>query len=97
MLLALVVCSLICLYFCLYFYPEPERDPRQLRYYPEDKAGFMQFDSENILNSIERGDTAIFTEMESWHSDAEYPDIEWTQTQFLLVADALSQRYGMNP
>lgn len=93
MLLALVVCSLIC----LYFYPEPERDPRQLRYHPEEKAGFMQFDSENILNSIERGDTAIFTEMESWHSDAEYPDIEWTQTQFLLVADALSQQVWDEP
>ena len=84
--LFLAMCS------CLYFYPEPERVPYQLRYYSDEKKGFMQFEPETILNAIEQGEPGLFSSMEGWYTEAEHPTIKWSQAQFIRVANALSQQ-----
>ena len=94
---ALIALFVSCLYLIRDRYPEP--DPTQLRYYPEGKVEFYKFDSTTILPSLDQGKADVFLPLDANAVDAnaEYPAIEWSQAQFLKVANALSQRVCNEP
>lgn len=77
---------------------DPVPDPTELRYYPEEKVGYYNFDPKTILAYLDRGETGVFLPLEDYgYTNAEYPAIEWSQAQFLQVANALSQQVWNEP
>jgi hypothetical protein len=68
--------------------------------YPENRIGYYQFDPKTILAALDQGKTNVFTalsEDDLNDADDEYIDIAWTQSDFLRVANALSQKVWNEP
>jgi hypothetical protein len=77
---------------------EPEPDPGFLRYYPENRAGYYQFNPHTILAEPVQGKSAFTPILEGPNEvDTEYTDVAWTQSDLLRVADALSQQVWNEP
>lgn len=94
-----VFTAILCIPFS-YFWTEawrPVPAPDELRYYPEDKVGFLEFDPITILDSIDRGEKNLFQPLEGFYSDTEYVPVLWTQAEYLRVANALSQQVWNEP
>lgn len=75
-------------------------EPSSTRGYPEGKTGFYQFDPRTILTSIDQGKADLFitTLTENpYDVDVEYDGIAWTQSDYLHVASALSQKVWNEP
>ena len=70
-------------------------NPNFLKYYPENRQGTYQFDPYTILASLEQGQE-VFTAVEPDAAELEY-DIGWTQSDFLRVTNALSQKVWHEP
>jgi hypothetical protein len=78
---------------------EPIPNPNLLRYYPENKTGYYQFDPRTILASLEQGKDVFTPSLIKDPNDVDdyYPNIAWTQSDFLGVASALSQQVWNEP
>ena len=74
-------------------------DPNFLSGYPDDKWGFYQFDPRTILASLDQGKTDVFTPLLDDPNDVsiEYDGIAWSQSDFVRVASALSQKVWNQP
>lgn len=76
-----------------------EPGPTYIGHYPESRTGYYQFDPQTILTSLNRGKANLFTPLlvDPNTLDFYYPNIAWTQSDFLRVASALSQRIWNEP
>ncbi len=74
-------------------------NPNFLSDYPENRAGYYQFDPQTILASLDRGkDVFIPSSIKNPNDvDSEYPNIVWAQSDFLRVANTLSQQVWHEP
>ena len=74
-------------------------NPNTIEAYPENKTGYYQFDPQTILASLDQGKINPFTpsSVDPNTVDTYYPDVAWTQSDFLRVANALSQRIWNEP
>ena len=77
---------------------KPKPNPNLLRDYPENRWGFYQFDPKTIFASLDRGKD-VFTPLlvDPNAVNVEYAGIAWTQSDFLRVANALSQQVWNEP
>lgn len=89
--------SLYYLMFVNDKYVEP--NPNFLRDYPEDKIGEYQFDPLTILASLDQGEKDVFIPVLDQYDklDIEYIDITWSQSDFLRIANVLSQHVWNEP
>ncbi|MCG2785191.1 MAG: PepSY domain-containing protein [Anaerolineae bacterium] len=78
---------------------KPEPSPGSLSGYPDDRWGYYQFNSQTILASLDQGKTDAFTPLAMAPDDVDvyYDNIAWTQSDFLRVASALSQKVWNEP
>jgi hypothetical protein len=78
-------------------YHEP--NPNLLSDYPENRTGYDQFNPQTILSSLDQGKTDLFTPLliDPNTLDVYYPGIAWTQSDFLRVGNALSQKIWHEP
>jgi hypothetical protein len=63
-------------------------------------TGYYEIYPETILSSLDRGETRVFTlaSEEIWDQDRpEYESIRWSQSDYLKIADALSQEVWHEP
>jgi hypothetical protein len=78
----------------------PDPSPNLLSNYPDNKTGYYQFDPKTILASLGQ-DKDVFTSISfedlNTDTDAYNLNIEWTQSDFLRVADALSKQAWHEP
>jgi hypothetical protein len=75
-------------------------EPNLLSRYPENRTGYFQYNPETIFASLDQGKTDLLTPLlvESPNDvDVRYDNIEWTQSDFLQVANALSQQVWNEP
>ncbi len=76
-----------------------EPNPNFLSDYPENRTGYYQFDPKTIFASLDRG-KEVFTPLLIKNPNdvnVEYDNIVWTQSDFLRVANALSQQVWHEP
>ena len=87
------------LYYELFVHDQGhEPNPNLLIDYPESRTGYYQFDPKTILVFLMQG-KEVFTplSLDAIDTDAYNAGIEWTQSDFFYVADALSQRVWNEP
>ena len=76
-----------------------EPNPNLIGDYPQTQTGIYQFAPQTILASLDRGEKDVFLPMLE-NPDGlkvEYDDIIWNQSDFLRVANALSQQVWHEP
>jgi hypothetical protein len=74
----------------------PKPNPNFMRDYPENRTGSFQFNPSTILESLDQGKD-VFTVEDADAVETEYDGIGWTQSDFLRVANALSQKVWHEP
>ena len=74
----------------------PKPNPNFLSDYPEGRTGGYQFDPRTIFESLDQGKDAFIPD-EPNAVDVKYDGIVWTQSDFLRVANALSQKVWHEP
>jgi hypothetical protein len=86
-------------YYWLVHDSDNEPNPNALSDYPDNKTGEYLFDPRTVLASQERGRTDMFTpsSVDPNILDVEYDNISWTQSDFLSVANTLSQKVWNEP
>jgi hypothetical protein len=76
-----------------------EPNPNLTSDYPSNNVGFYQFNPQTILASLDRGETDVLTPFLGNSDDmtVKYDNIAWTQSDFMRVANALSQKVWHEP
>ncbi len=73
-----------------------EPNPNSLSDYPENRTGSYRFDPQTIFASLDQG-KEVFTAEDPNAVDVKYDGIAWTQSDFLRVANAMSQQVWHEP
>jgi len=83
----------------LLFYDSKHKFPSETRFYPEDKRGHFQFDAQTIFISLEQGKTEALVPFirDNTEPFTPTPGVSWMPTEFLQVANALSERVWGEP
>jgi hypothetical protein len=90
--------AIACMVSKLFLYDNGYGNP--LRFGSYSNSGYYEIDPETILNALNRGATDVFklSSEEIWDQERpEYESIRWSQSDYLKIADALSQEVLHEP
>jgi hypothetical protein len=89
--IVLAVLILVGITIRLSYSEEDYRSPGSFHRYPD--SGYYEIDPDTILDSLEHGETDVFTPFfgDPDRDEPYYTSIAWTQADYLKIADALSQ------
>jgi hypothetical protein len=99
----LLCCFALVFVYKLYLYDD-DNSNNPLLFSSYSHTGYYQIFSETMLNELNQGKSDVFTPVSEdmfekiyWNDEPKYPDLHWSQAEYLMIVDALSQEVWHEP